>query len=48
MSVKDIITELFKKITLDGRGYDKNTYIAICTHENADHEDIEEIGRAHV
>jgi len=41
MSVKDIITELFEKITLDGRGYNKNTAISICTHENADHEDIE-------
>jgi len=50
MSVKDIITELFKKITLDGRGkkitldgrgYNKSASISVATHEDADHLDIE-------
>ena len=41
MGVKDIITELFEKITLDGRGYNKSASISVATHEDADHLDIE-------
>ena len=33
--------EIFEKITLDGRGFNKNAEICLCTHNDEDHEDVE-------
>jgi len=35
------VKEIFEKITLDGRGFNKNAEICLCTHNDEDHEDVE-------